>query len=92
MHEPCHPGEILLEEVLTPNRVSISAAAERFGLTRVALSRIVNGHAAIRPHLAVRLEDAGFGTARVWLAMQAAHDIWRVRADRGAVDVTPQSA
>ena len=41
------------------------------------LSRIVNGHAPISPDLAVRLERAGIGKARMWLAMQSAYDLWQ---------------
>ena len=54
---------------------SIAEAARHLGISRVTLSRVVNGRAAISPDLAVRLERAGLSTARLWLAMQAAYDI-----------------
>lgn len=41
------------------------------------LTHIVNGHAPISPDLAVRLERAGIGQARMWLAMQSAYDLWQ---------------
>jgi addiction module HigA family antidote len=44
-------------------------------MSRVALSRVWNGKAAISPDLAVRLEQAGASTARAWLAMQANQDL-----------------
>lgn len=47
---------------------------------RVALSRVLHEHARISPNLAVRLEAAGAGTARAWLAMQSAHDLAAERA------------
>ncbi|MGF9561997.1 HigA family addiction module antitoxin [Neorhizobium sp. JUb45] len=75
MKSPPHPGELLREDVLVPLRLSVTAAAERLGMLRVALSRVLHGRAAISPDLAVRLERAGASTARAWLAMQANYDL-----------------
>lgn len=75
MKSPPHPGELLREDVLVPLRLSVTAAAERLGMSRVALSRVLHGRAAISPDLAVRLERAGASTARAWLAMQANYDL-----------------
>jgi addiction module HigA family antidote len=80
MKHPVHPGEILREDVLAELGLHVAQAAERLGVSRVALSRVLNGHAAISPNLAVRLELAGAGTARSWLAMQAAYDVAKARA------------
>lgn len=79
MKHPVHPGVILREDVLADLGLQVAQAAERLGVSRVALSRVVNGHAAISPNLAVRLELAGAGTARSWLAMQAAYDLAKAR-------------
>lgn len=75
MHDPVHPGEILREDVINDLGLSVTEAAQRLGISRVTLSRVLNGHAAISANLALRLEDAGVGTARHWLAMQTAHDL-----------------
>ncbi|CAB5003561.1 unannotated protein [freshwater metagenome] len=56
------------------------AAAESLGVSRVTLSRVINEHARNSPNLAVRLESAGVGTARGWLAMQTTHDLAGERA------------
>lgn len=80
MKTPVHPGEILREDVLTDLGLSVSEAASRLGVSRVALSRVLHGHARISPNLAVRLEHAGVGTARAWLGMQTAHDLATERA------------
>lgn len=77
MHNPPHPGEILKEEVIAPLGLSVTEAAERLSMSRVALSRVLNGKAGISPDLAVRLEKAGASTARAWLAMQANYDLWQ---------------
>lgn len=80
MKNPVHPGEILREDVLGDLELGVSEAASRLGISRVALSRVLHGHARISPNLAVRLEEAGVGTARAWLAMQSAHDLAVERA------------
>ena len=75
MKSPPHPGEMLREDVLAPLGLSVTEAAGRLGMSRVALSRVLNGRAAISPDLAVRLERAGVSTARAWLSMQANYDL-----------------
>lgn len=75
MKNPVHPGEILREDVLSELGLSVSETASRLGISRVTLSRVLHGHARISANLAVRLEAAGVGTARGWLAMQTAHDL-----------------
>ena len=60
-----------------PLGLSVTEAAERLSMSRVALSRVLNGRAAISPGLAVRLERAGVSTARFWLALQSNHDLSR---------------
>ena len=80
MKHPVHPGEILREDVLAELALSVSDAAERLGVSRVTLSRVLHGHARVSSNLAVRLEQAGVGTAHSWLAMQLAHDLALERA------------
>jgi addiction module HigA family antidote len=80
MNTPVHPGEVLREDVLAELGLGVGEAAERLGVSRVTLSRVLHGHARISPNLAVRLEQAGVSTARAWLAMQAAHDLAAERA------------
>lgn len=80
MKTPIRPGELIREDVLAELGLSVSEAATRLGVSRVALSRVLHGHARVSPNLAVRLEEAGVGTARAWLAMQSAHDLAAERA------------
>lgn len=79
MKDPVHPGEIIREDVLADLEITVSEAADRLGVNRVTLSRVLNGHAGVSPGLAVRLEEAGVGTARAWLAIQSAYDLARER-------------
>lgn len=75
MTNPPHPGEMIREDVLVPLALPVKEAAERLGMSRVALSRVINGRAAISPDLAIRLERAGVSTARFWLGLQTNYDL-----------------
>ena len=80
MHNPPHPGLIFKEDVLPALKMSVTEFASHLGVSRVALSRVINGKAAISPELAIRLA-AAFGTSspEVWLQMQAAYDLWHAQ-------------
>lgn len=75
MKNPPHPGELLREDVIAELGLTVTEAAERLSMSRVALSRVLNCKAAISPDLAIRLESAGVSTARAWLAMQVNYDL-----------------
>lgn len=62
-------------DVFAPLGFGVAQAARKLGVSRVALSRVVNGHAAISPDLAVRLERAGVSTARFWLNLQINYEL-----------------
>jgi addiction module HigA family antidote len=79
MHNHPHPGAILKETVFDPLELSVTEAAERLAMSRVALSRVLNGKAGISPDLAVRLEMAGVSTARFWMTLQTNYDLWCAR-------------
>lgn len=75
MKNPPHPGELLREDVIAELNLSVTETAERLGMSRVALSRVLNCKAGISTDLAIRLERAGVSTARAWLAMQINYDL-----------------
>ena len=83
MHNPPHPGEILRDTVLHPDSsLTLTAFAERLGVSRVALSRVVNGRAAVSAELAIRLAAALGGAAESWLLMQSAYDLWQAQKNK----------
>lgn len=92
--KPPHPGRILREDVLPYLGISVTEAASQLGVTRAALSRVLNGRAAISPLMALRLEawlGASIGgPADVWIVQQAAYDLWCAR-QAGSPTVTPIS-
>lgn len=74
MKNPPHPGEHLREDVLVPLGLGVSEFAGCLGVSRSTLSRLVNGRCSVSPDMARRLEIAGVGTARFWVALQAQHE------------------
>lgn len=76
MHNPPHPGEVLQDTVLGDGRLTVSELARQLKVSRVALSRVANGRAAISADMALRLAAALGGSADSWLRMQAAYDLW----------------
>ena len=83
MHNPPHPGETLRDDVFPALGITITEAARQLCVTRVALSRVLNGRAAISPDMALRLE-AWLGAERgsraeLWLSQQMAYDVWQAR-------------
>lgn len=75
MKNPVHPGVVIKDGVIDYLGLTVAETAERLGIARVTLSRVLNGHAGISPNLARRLELAGVSTARAWLDMQTAYDL-----------------
>ena len=84
MFNPPHPGLTLRDDVLPALGLTVTDAAEQLGVARPTLSRMLNGHAAISPEMALRLEkwlgkERG-GDARLWLGQQTAYDLWQAGA------------
>lgn len=88
MFNPPHPGEVLQDTVLADGRISVSEFARKLGVSRVALSRVVNGRAAISADMALRLAAALGGSAESWLQMQSAYDLW-IASKKRKVRVQP---
>lgn len=77
MHNPPHPGEVLKDGVFADNLVSVTDAATALGVTRVSLSRVLNGKAGVSAEMAVRL-GKWLGTGpEVWINMQAQYELWK---------------
>ncbi|MCZ2224830.1 MAG: HigA family addiction module antidote protein [Chitinophagales bacterium] len=70
-----HPGEILKLEIIEGRGLTISKAAEILNVTRVNLSNILNGKAAITPTMALKIENAFGGSARLWLQLQTTYNL-----------------
>jgi addiction module HigA family antidote len=92
MHDPPHPGEVLRQLCLEPLNLTVTDAARSLGVSRKALSSILNGRAGISPEMAVRLSIA-FGTsAESWLNQQLQYDLWHAEKKRARLHVARLSA
>jgi addiction module HigA family antidote len=88
MHSPPHPGAILREDVLPGLKINVTEAARQIGVSRVALSRLINERAGFSPEMALKIEDwfevLGYtgGRADHWMRMQLNYDMWQARKTR----------
>ncbi len=79
MHNPPHPGEVIRELCLEPLGVSVTVAARSLGVTRKALSELLNGKSGVSPSMALRLAIAFDTSPESWLNMQQQYDLYRAR-------------
>lgn len=75
MHNPAHPGEVLREWL--PEGMTVTSAAKELQVSRVTLSKVLNGNGGITAQMALRL-SVWLGTSPdVWLGMQTQWDLWQ---------------
>lgn len=72
MHNPPHPGEVLREYL---GEMPVTNAATHLGVSRVTLSRVLNGKAGISADMSVRLSEALGTSPELWLNMQSQYDL-----------------
>jgi addiction module HigA family antidote len=83
MHNPCHPSEVLKEAL---SGITVTDAAKRLGVGRVALSRLLNGATGISPEMALRLSKALGTSPEFWYGLQGNYDLWQAKKKfRGTV-------
>ena len=87
IHNPPHPGEVLRQLCLEPMNLTVTDAARSLGVSRKALSSILNGRAGISPEMAVRLSMAFNTTAESWLNQQIRYDLWHAEKSRKSLHV-----
>jgi addiction module HigA family antidote len=79
LRKPVHPGKVFLLDVLVPLGLSVTDAASMMGITRKALSELVNEKSSCSPQMALRIAMVTRTSAESWLAMQAKLDLWKAR-------------
>jgi len=79
MHNPPHPGELLREQL---GKRTISEAAAHLGISRVTLSRVLNGKAGISAEMSLRLSEAFATSPDLWLKLQMNYDLWHASRKR----------
>lgn len=84
-----HAGEWLRSEVVEPSGVTQAALASHIGLSRQAVSAILNGRSSLTAATAIRFEKAFGVRADTLMRMQSAYDMAQARAHEGEIHVTP---
>ncbi len=86
MKNPSHPGRLIKSD-LDELGVSVANAAERLGVTRQQLHRVISGDSGISPEMALRLEKAIGSTADFWLRLQMNYDLAQARLNGPALEI-----
>ena len=84
---PSHPGIFLRMDVIEPLHLSVTSAAEILGVTRPALSALLNGRADLSTEMALRFEKAFGLKMDTLLRMQTAYEIALVREHANKIQV-----
>lgn len=92
MKSPAHPGGFIRTEIIKPLNLSVTAAAVALGVTRPALSALVNERAALSPDMAIRIDKAFGVSMETLLRMQNSYDIAQARQREEAIKVAPYVA
>ncbi len=79
MKNPPHPGDFIRTEIIAPAGLSVTAAAAALGVSRPALSNLLNSKAALSGDMALRLEKAFGVRMETLLRMQSSYDIAQAR-------------
>ena len=87
MNNPPHPGMVVRVSCLEPLGLSVTAGARVLGVSRQALSNLVNGRARISGDMAIRLAKAFGSTTESWIRLQAAYDVAQAQAREHEVEV-----
>jgi len=87
MHTPVHPGDFIRTEIVEAYGLSVTAAAKVLGVSRPALSNLLNQNADLSGEMALRIEKAFGVSMNALMRMQAAYDIAQARKNAGKIRV-----
>jgi antitoxin HigA-1 len=79
IHNPPHPGQFIRDICLKPLNLTIAEAARQLGVTRKALSEVVNGKRSISMKMALRLAKVFNTSAESWLIQQIQYDLSKTK-------------
>jgi addiction module HigA family antidote len=82
---PTHPGEMLLEEFLSPMGISQKDLADNIQVPYQRINEIVNGHRGITPSTALRLAKFFDMSADFWMNLQLRWDLYFAQQDENKI-------
>jgi len=89
MMNPAHPGGFIKTEIVEALDLSVTRAAEVLGVTRAALSALLNERSHLSPEMALRIEKAFGVSMDTLMRMQNTYDIAQTRRRAGEIKVAP---
>ena len=89
MHKPLHPGEVVKDALIDATGLTVTEAANKLGVTRTTLSRLLNGHSGISPEMALRLSKLFNSSIEMWINVQTQYDVWAIQQSANDIDVKP---
>ena len=89
MKNPAHPGGFVKSEIIEPLGLSVTSAAQVLGVTRAALSAVLNERAHLSPEMALRVEKAFGVSMDTLMRMQNSYDIAEARKREAEIKVAP---
>lgn len=92
MHAPPHPGAFIKTEIIEPLALTVSAASKILGVSRPALSTLLNGRSDLSGDMALRIEQAFGVRMDTLMRMQSAWDIAQTRKREGSIRVRRYAA
>jgi addiction module HigA family antidote len=87
MKKPVHPGGFVRHEIIEALDLTVTGAAEALGVTRAALSAVLNERARLSPEMALRIEKAFGVSMDTLMRMQNSYDIAKARMRAGEIKV-----
>jgi addiction module HigA family antidote len=87
-----HPGKWLRAEIFEPSGMTVGEFADRLGVTRQTMSKLLNGHQGLTGEMAIRFEKAFGLRAETMMRMQAAHELAMARAHEDEIEVARVAA
>lgn len=89
MKNPPHPGTVVRVSCLEPLGLNVTDGAKVLGVSRQALSNLVNGRARLSSEMAIRLAKAFGSTTETWIRLQTAYDVVQAQAREDEIEIDP---
>ncbi len=89
MKSPAHPGGFVKSEIIEALGLSVTDGARALGITRPALSALLNERVSLSPEMALRIEKAFGISMDTLMRMQNSYDISQTRKREGDINLVP---
>jgi addiction module HigA family antidote len=88
MKNPPHPGRIVRQECLERLGLTVTEAAKALGVSRNALSELLNERRGVSPEMAIRLSKAFGSSPAIWAGLQLDYEMASAMARADRIKVT----